>query len=74
LDYPGSDIATLRGVTSAINCQMECQKNADCQSFTYDLSNKNCWLKNTTPAKHELNFVISGPKKCYEGENKIKLA
>merc|ERR1719510_1106590 len=69
--HKGAVTNAQKGVASAAACQELCNKNADCNYFTYGstLHPGHCWLKSkkakTLTAKTGL---ISGPKTCVAGE------
>ena len=66
-DSNGNDVKDHKGIASAAACQELCNKNADCNYFTYGstIHPGHCWLKSkkakTLTAKTGL---ISGPKTC----------
>ena len=65
--HKGAVTNAQKGVASAAACQELCNKNADCNYFTYGstIHSGHCWLKSkkakTLTAKTGL---ISGPKTC----------
>jgi PAN domain len=60
-DYPGNDIRNFSS-NSARSCQLECQKEAACNFFSFGVSMKNCWLKTSGAIRNINSDRISGPK------------
>ncbi len=57
----GGDYAT-GNVTSAQICQLVCEKEAQCKSWTYVTPTGQCQLKNVVPAKIEGSCCVAGVK------------
>jgi PAN domain len=60
-DYPGNDIRNFFS-NSALSCQLECQKEAACNFFSFGVSMQTCWLKTTAAIRNINSDRISGPK------------
>ena len=59
-------------------CQIECQKHAECNFWTFDTSSNgnglNCWLKTRGDFKQKNLKRASGPKYCGKEEKKDVIA
>ena len=65
--HKGAVTNAQKGVASAAACQELCNKNADCNYFTYGKSvySGNCWLKSKkVKPLTSAPGLISGPKTC----------
>jgi len=62
----GADIDAIEGVKNSLACHLECAKNADCQYFTFNKADKNCYLKGAKEpvVTEDTAGLISGPKFC----------
>ena len=70
-DFYGNDILAPNAFVSAKNpsaCQIECQKNTECQVWSYNTNSDgnglNCWLKYKQGFTTYKSDRISGPKVC----------
>jgi hypothetical protein len=54
VDFNGSDIQKYENSTEK-NCLEKCQKSNDCKGITFNISNKNCYLKSLNRAKRVNN-------------------
>ena len=63
--YPSNDIITTAIVVNdAASCQKECQKNDQCQFWTFNSGNGACWLKSDKTSESPGAGKTSGPKFC----------
>ena len=67
VDYFGNDIKFVSAL-NILACQIECQKHAECNFWTFDTSSNgnglNCWLKTRGDFKQKNLKRASGPKYC----------
>merc|ERR1712020_714844 len=63
-DYNGSQLKRIRNIQNAKHCQNECQKNEECQYFTYSTWDLFCNLKSGRTNVISHKNAISGPKLC----------
>ena len=57
---------------TAEECQLLCQTTNPCRFFTFDATQKTCWLKRSDTGRNVNNNFISGKKYCKEnGELKL---
>ncbi|KAL3129415.1 Calcium-binding EGF domain protein [Cryptosporidium hominis] len=74
IEYPGYTIQILHSLTSAFDCQLQCQVDLGCDFFTYDMMNRVCLFKAAKSEPKESPGMISGPKYCnYKKISKNKL-
>lgn len=64
-DYFGSDLGLVNNISSASQCQVECQKNPACKVWT--LYYNTCYIKHSIPVKSTLINAVSGPAICKGG-------
>jgi hypothetical protein len=71
-DYTGDDIATT-SAESALDCQMQCEKNPKCQFWTWGKPSgsdvKKCFLKDHIKERKENDDTTSGTKDCSSNKN-----
>lgn len=64
-DLPGWDYKSVVNITQWSDCQISCDKDYRCQSWTFDISrqiNNNCFLKTGVPLLVSKSVSISGVK------------
>lgn len=69
-DMPGWDYLSVSNVTRWVDCQLACDRDERCQSWTYDASrqlNDNCFLKSGVPLPVASWSCVSGVKQ--QGNN-----
>ncbi|KAJ1607293.1 signal peptide-containing protein [Cryptosporidium canis] len=64
IEYPGYTIQVLHSLTTAFDCQLQCQVDLGCDFFTYDMLNRACLFKAAKSQPKESPGMISGPKYC----------
>ena len=66
-EYCGNDVINkpLENVASNEACQLLCQKNDQCNFWTFAADGrKKCWLKSSDAGRRSLRGLASGPKFC----------
>jgi len=63
VDRFGSDYKDTTVSGGVDECREICRKDTRCQSFSFNQSANQCWLKNAVPLKRPENGFISGVKK-----------
>ena len=66
-DYLGFIIKNLREITTADDCQQQCQINKQCVVWTLNLGAQHhgCWLHSKASANRASgDHLVSGPKWC----------
>ena len=64
-NYHGSIIKNLREITTADDCQKQCQINEQCVVWTLDPHANGCWLHSKASANRAIgDHLVSGPKWC----------
>jgi hypothetical protein len=64
INYFGEDIVFLSNILTTDDCQIACAGQEGCTHFTYDVSNKICYLKNGNSGPVAFPDHVSGPAVC----------
>ena len=65
-DRSGHDLRTLTSIPDGATCARRCAGEAKCSSYTYQASDRRCWLKTGTPRPGQVTGVESGVKRGLE--------
>ena len=65
-DFLGNDVGAkeMDLFSDEYDCQKECQNYVSCKYWTYNTSNKKCYMKHSNSGLVSYNGAISGPKFC----------
>ncbi|KAK6591135.1 fibrillin 2 syndatyly ems [Cryptosporidium xiaoi] len=66
IEYPGYTLQVLRSLSTALDCQLQCQLDLGCDFFSFDMFNKLCFFKAARYEAKVVPGIISGPKYCTE--------
>ena len=65
MGWPGNEIGTAPiTVDDPASCQKECQKNDECQVWSFNSGSGACWLKTEKASESPGGGRTSGPKFC----------
>ena len=63
--YKAKGVKIVRNINNQFVCQSHCQRNPQCESFTWSaMTGKYCWLKGSITSKEPSPQSISGLKVC----------
>ncbi|OII76356.1 calcium binding EGF domain-containing protein [Cryptosporidium andersoni] len=64
IEYPGYTLQVVHSLMTPFDCQLQCQIDAGCDYFTYDMLSRTCLLKAAKVDNRNAPGMISGPKFC----------
>ena len=71
IDFKFNDVpkGTVRGITSAEDCEKQCRRKIRCKFFTYHKLFQVCWLKTSDSGRRKAGGHISGRMNCPQSSN-----
>jgi hypothetical protein len=68
----GDVIGRIEKAGTYSDCEDHCKKNSTCKYFTYNTSNRKCWLKKMYSEAKTSNIAISGRIGCDSAKKKVQ--